>query len=334
MKSLKEKAYAVYWAAAGVTRPRVTAKFVRDRRRYDGEWATERKATVSGAFQPALAGLGTARSLSILPLVEFYTGGPGLTGEPGVSYLVTVDGMKILFDVGRNEKEEHPSPLLRNMQALGLSPAEVDAVFISHCHLDHVGGIAEMRRRTFSLSREPVALTGKIAYVPAKMTHPTATVEVVAGPRKLAEGVGSTGPMTRALWLMGPIAEQALLVNVDGKGLVMIVGCGHPLVSRLVTRAEAVTGVSLYAVVGGLHFPVTGSRVGKGGQNVLGNGKFPWQRIRRGEARATADQLAALDLGLVGLSGHDSCDWSLESFGKTLGERCKTLRVGEEIVVA
>jgi 7,8-dihydropterin-6-yl-methyl-4-(beta-D-ribofuranosyl)aminobenzene 5'-phosphate synthase len=251
-----------------------------------------------------------------------------------VSYLITVDGTRILFDVGRNEKEEHPSPLLRNMEALGLSPADVDAVFISHCHLDHVGGIAEMKRRTFSLSRGPVDLAGKTAYVPTQMTHPSATVEVVAGPRRLAEGVASTGPMTRALWMMGPIAEQALLVNVEGKGLVTVVGCGHPLLSRLVTRAEAVTGVPLYGVVGGLHFPVTGSRVGKGGQNILGNGKFPWQRIRRREARGAAEQLAALDLGLVGLSGHDSCDWSLASFGTTLGERCRTLRVGEEITIA
>ena len=104
------------------------------------------------------------------------------------------------------------------MEALGLSAADVDAVFISHCHLDHVGGIAEMKRRTFSLSAQPVDLTGKTAYLPTKMTHPSATVEVVTGPRKLADGVASTGPMTRALWMMGPIAEQALLVNVEGKG--------------------------------------------------------------------------------------------------------------------
>ena len=138
--SLKEKAYAVYWAAAGVTKPGVT-----------GSSSASAGATTGvgggaeggrpGTAQPALAGLGTAKSLSILPLIEFYTGGPGLAGEPGVSYLVTVDGMKILFDVGRNVSEEHPSPLLRNMEALGLSPADIDAVFISHCHLDHVGGI-------------------------------------------------------------------------------------------------------------------------------------------------------------------------------------------------
>lgn len=350
--SLKEKGYAVYWAIAGLTKTRETAAFVRDRRLYEDEWAAEKQAATSGAPRPTLGGLGTAKSLTILPLIEFYPrepkragerglvgepeliGEPELVGEPGVSYLVTVDGMKILFDVGRNEKEEHPSPLLRNMDALGVSPDDIDAVFISHCHLDHVGGTEEMRRRTFSLSSGPVDLTGKAAYLPTKMTHPSATVKVVTGPLKLAEGVASTGPLTRALWHMGPIAEQALLVNVEDKGVVMIVGCGHPLVPRMVTQAQAVTGLTLFAVVGGLHFPVTGSRVGKGGQNILGNGKFPWQRISRGEARGAAEELAGLDLGLVALSGHDSCDWSLKTFEQTLGERCRTLRVGEEIVVA
>ena len=149
-----------------------------------------------------------------------------------------------------------------------------------------------MRRRTFSLSARPVDLTGKTAYLPTVMTHPSATVDVVTSPRKLAEGVASTGPLTRAIWLLGPVAEQSLLIDVQGKGVVMIVGCGHPLLSRLVARAQAVTGRPLYGVVGGLHFPVTGSRVGRGGQNILGNGKLPWQRIRRSEARDAAALLA------------------------------------------
>jgi 7,8-dihydropterin-6-yl-methyl-4-(beta-D-ribofuranosyl)aminobenzene 5'-phosphate synthase len=341
--SLKEKGYAVYWAAAGVTRPRATAAFLRERRRLEQEWEAEQGASApdagaaarhQGPRPAALSGLGTADTLSILPLVEFYPSDPRLAGEPGVSYLVTVDGKKILFDVGRNVREEHPSPLLRNMEALGLSPADIDAVFISHCHLDHVGGIGEMRHNTFSLSGQPVDLTGKTAYLPTAMTHPSATVEVITGPRKIAEGVASTGPITRAIWLMGPISEQALLVDVKGKGVVMIVGCGHPLVSRLVARARAVTGRPLYGVAGGLHFPVTASRVGRGGQNILGNGKLPWQRIRRSEARDAAALLAGLDIQLVALSGHDSCDWSLGAFKEALGDRCRTLRVGEEIVVA
>lgn len=323
---MKEKSWAVYWALSGVARPFTTAAFLRERRATDLAWKQ--------SHPEKTAGLGSATHLSILPLVEYYSADERLNGEPGVSYLVTVDGKKILFDVGRNVREEHPSPLLRNMETLGISVADLDAVFISHIHLDHVGGIGSMRRRTFTLSAQPVDLGGIPAYVPAPMTHPSVRVEVVTEPRRLAEGVASTGPLVRALWLMGPAAEQALLVNVEGKGTVMIVGCGHPSLGRLLERAQAVTGAPPYGVVGGLHFPVTGSRVGKGGQNILGNGKLPWQRITRREAREAAAELARLDLGLVALSGHDSCDWALGVFASALGDRCRIVKAGEEIVVA
>ena len=79
---------------------------------------------------------------------------------------------------------------------------------------------------------------------------------------------------------------------------------------------------------------MNGVRSGKGGQSILGNGKLPRQRITRREARETATRLADLDLGLVALSAHDSCDWTLGVFGDTLGDRCRTVKVGEEIVVA
>lgn len=324
--SLEDKCYAVYYAASGVTKARATAAFLRERNQADDEWAMSRPEL--------LPSLGVVTQLSVLPLIEFYSSDDRLLTEPGVSYLVTADGMRILFDVGRNVHEEHPSPLLRNMETLGIGVENIDAVFISHCHLDHVGGVGEMRRRTFSLSAGEIALPGTPAYVPTVMTHGSAAIEVITEPRKLADGVASTGAITRAIWLMGPVAEHSLLVNVKEKGLVVIVGCGHPMLSRLVSRARAVTGVPLHAVVGGLHFPVTGSRVGKGGQNIIGNGKLPWQRVTRNEAREAATLLSGLDVGLVALSGHDSCDWSLETFRQCLGDRYLTLRVGEEIVIA
>jgi 7,8-dihydropterin-6-yl-methyl-4-(beta-D-ribofuranosyl)aminobenzene 5'-phosphate synthase len=323
---LKDKGYAVFWALAGVARPRALAAFIRARRQADREWQESHPV--------ALTELGSVAHLSILPLVDLYPGGEGLVGEPGVSYLITTDGKKILFDTGLNRRQEHPSPLLRNMNRLGVSVADVDAVFISHLHLDHVGGPKQMRERTFALSGQPVELRGIPAYVPAPMTHPSADVEVVTEPRALAAGVASSGPLTRAIWWMGPVGEHTLLVNVAGKGVVMIVGCGHPSLERLVARAQAVTGMPLYGVIGGLHFPVTCSRVGKGGQTIIGNGKLPWQRITRREAREEAARLAGFDLGLVALSAHDSCDWALDTFKNTLGNRFRTIRVGEEIVVA
>lgn len=325
--SLEDKAYAVYWALSGLTRPRTTATFLRDRRRIA---QAERQAPLPAP----LDGLGSVERLTILPLVDFYPARPDLVGESGVSYLIEAGGRTVLFDVGCNELDEEPSPLVRNMQALGISVSDFDAIFISHCHLDHVGGPRWARERTFSLSREQVELPGITAYTPIPMTHPTARTEYVARPRVLGEGLASTGPMERAIWLSGPVAEQALLVNVRDKGPVMIVGCGHPQLERLVERAQALTGgAALHGIVGGLHFPVTGSRVGKGRQNIIGNGKLPWQRITRQEAARAAEMLRSMDLALVALSAHDSCDWTLEVFRQALGERYRPVRVGEGITI-
>jgi 7,8-dihydropterin-6-yl-methyl-4-(beta-D-ribofuranosyl)aminobenzene 5'-phosphate synthase len=323
--SLQDKRYAVYWALSGIVRPSKTRAFLRARREIGQaqEQTTVRK----------VEDLGSVSRLSIMPLVEFYPSDDRLVGESGVSYLITVDDRKILFDVGCNEHDEEPSPLVHNMKALGIAAADFDAVFISHCHLDHVGGRSCQAHKTFALSKQPVDLGGIPAYVPIPMTHPSARIEFVAEPCKLGEGLASTGPMDRAIWLVGPVSEQSLLVNVRDKGPVMIVGCGHPSLPRLVERAQTVTGMPLYGIIGGLHFPVTGSRVGKGRQNIIGNGKLPWQRITRTEAREAATAMARLDLKLVALSAHDSCDWTLDMFRETLGDRYRAVRVGEEIVV-
>ncbi len=365
--SLTDKAYETYYSVSGLVRPFTLAAYLRDRREADAAWersrpsdpgASDPGASGSGPFASGAPGLPPARlkdigvveSLSILPLVDFYSvddtpgvDGPGhapgtpesrFSTESGVSYLVTVDDRKILFDVGYNARGEHPSPLLRNMAALGVSTADLDAVMISHVHLDHVGGPHAQAARTFTLSREHVDLGGIPAYVPAPMTHPSAAVEVVTEGRKLGEGLASTGPLTRAIWLMGPVAEQSLLVNVKGKGMVMIVGCGHPSLSHLIGRATDLIDAPLYGVVGGLHFPVTGSRVGKGRQNVIGSGKPPWRRITRRDAAQAVAVLDRHDPGLIALSAHDSCDWTLDLFAGRFGPRYRRVLVGDEIVVA
>jgi 7,8-dihydropterin-6-yl-methyl-4-(beta-D-ribofuranosyl)aminobenzene 5'-phosphate synthase len=53
--------------------------------------------------------------------------------------------------------------------------------------------------------------------------------------------------------------DQAIVVNVGNKGLVVITGCGHAGVINTVNYAEQVTGIDkVYAVVGGFHLPADG----------------------------------------------------------------------------
>jgi len=99
----------------------LSIRFHQGRRNADCAWTT--------TYYPRFSDAGAVKRLSILPLVDWYTAsspGQTLVGEAGVSYLVRADDMTILFDVGLNARSEHPSPLLRNMDALGVSPEEVD----------------------------------------------------------------------------------------------------------------------------------------------------------------------------------------------------------------
>lgn len=310
--------------AAGVVAPSIV-KFHREREEADRLW---RDAVVERFEEPS-----AVKELTILPLIDFYTANEDLIGEPGVSYLVKADEHTILFDVGFNRKGLSPSPLLHNMKALGVSREEIDSVVISHRHVDHTGGFEAQKAKTFMLTpddNEPLPVK---AYVPEEMTHPSAQVELVRSPLEIATGVFSIGPIARSIWLLGLTQEQALAVNVEGKGIVLIIGCGHQTLERALARAESLFDVPLYGVVGGLHFPVTKSRVPYGIQRYIGTGKPPWQRVTRAEVQSTAEHLRRKDPKLVGLSAHDSCDWSVAAFKATFGDCYEDVVVGREIAI-
>lgn len=306
----------------------LSARFYLGRRRADRVWTTSR--------YPKLRDVGTVKCLTVLPLIDWYTARKDLTGEPGVSYLVRADETTILFDLGFNGCGEHPSPLLRNMAALGVGLAEVDALVISHAHSDHLGGISHQMRRTFAPSGRPIDLKGLPAYVPVRLSNPTARVGVVDGPRVIAPGVASLGPTPRQLFFFGWTPEQSLAVNVEGKGIVLIIGCGHPTIQRIVERAEMLFNEPIYGIIGGLHYPVMASRAKKlrlPAQMFLGTGKWPWDPVNREDVAAAIVYLQRRDPQLVSLSPHDSCDWSLDAFRSAFGEAYQDLLVGKEIVV-
>jgi 7,8-dihydropterin-6-yl-methyl-4-(beta-D-ribofuranosyl)aminobenzene 5'-phosphate synthase len=322
------KAAVAGGAAAGTAAGLVAAsalKFERERREAERLWDSSEPQRIEHP--------GSVSRLSILPLIDYYTADDSLAGEPGVSFLVRADEFTLLFDVGLNQKKESPSPLVRNMAALGVSRDEIDAVLISHCHVDHTGGLAAQRARTFELTPDDPQPLGVIAYVPVEMTYGSAPVRVVTDAIELAQGVYSIGTIARSLWLMGLTQEQAVAVNVEGRGLVLIIGCGHQTLERVVSRSEALFDVPLYGVVGGLHFPVTGSRMPYGVQRVLGTGRLPWRQIRKDDVGATVSFLEDKHPSLVGISAHDSCDWTIGAFKGAFGDRYRDVAVGREIAV-
>lgn len=301
----------------------VTIKFAGDKRLEEKSWKENKPEKIENP--------GSFKDLRILPLIDYYTDNDDLEGEPGVAYLISADNKRILFDVGYNPANEHPSPLLGNMGKLGIETTDIDGIVISHKHVDHVGGIKAVRNNTFLISGEDIDLNGVKAFVPGKMSHLTAEIEVTEKPKKIAMGIATIGTINRALWLMGLTTEQALAVNVEGKGLVLIVGCGHQRIERIIKRTQEILDIPIYGVIGGLHYPVQASRMKFDMQRMLGTGKLPWQRIKRDEVQVSIDELKKLDLKLVGLSAHDSCDWSLTKFRDEFKDKYTDIVVGKEI---
>ncbi|MCP3951798.1 MAG: MBL fold metallo-hydrolase [Desulfobacterales bacterium] len=151
-----------------------------------------------------------------------------LPADWGFACLVEAQGKKILFDTGAKG-----SLLLSNMQALQIDPLEVDAVFISHNHWDHTGGLIDF------LKVNPVSV-----YLPDSCPHndtPAESVRVGA-PLEIYPGIYSTGELQQI--------EQSLVIRA-GSGIVVVAGCAHPGVEAILTAAAPFGRVR--ALVGGLH---------------------------------------------------------------------------------
>lgn len=280
--------------------------------------------------------LSPVKTLEVLPLIDWYAARSDLETESGVSYLIQADDTTILFDLGLNRKGEQEPPLLRNMARLGVNPAEIDFVVLSHPHGDHISGFKNQFARQAIVQQEHDPLAGKPFYatVPLKLTNGESIL--VQASRILAPGVATTGPLPRALFVLGYVQEQALAINVQGKGLVLLVGCGHPGIEALIERAEQLFTLPVYGVIGGLHFPITDDRARVGPfrmQQLLGSPTLPWRPIGKDAVDRTLAYLKEKGIHFIALSAHDTCDWSLHTFEEAFGHEYHPLKVGERLSI-
>lgn len=267
------------------------------------EWADD-----LAAAQP----LAVTTQLEIIPLYESVSSKPDLLSGHGVSYLVRTDSGSVLLDVGNNPDGLKVAPFAQNMQALGISWDEVSRVVISHNHPDHVGGIKAFRDRTVSFGELPGGLGGRLLFVPHVSTYKGAvhaTVPTLPAPDVATTGVISYLEPWPFLLVEPKGGEQALVVHLDGQGLVLITGCGHPGLERLVTRAESLYGEPVVGVVGGLHFT----------------------NASEAELQPQIQFLRSRPIRMIALSPHDSGPEARASFERAFPGKYRTLSVGESI---
>jgi len=280
--------------------------------------------------------LGATTSLEILPLVDWYTSQDDLKGELGVSYLIKTDRVSILFDVGHNSKQEDPSPLLHNMKQLRITLDDFSVIVISHNHEDHVGGMKWKKMHSFSLTNHQIHLNSKAVYTPIPMTYPGLNPVYAKDPTIISAGISTIGTISNPLFFLGWISEQALAINVAGKGIVVIVGCGHQTLPKMLSRVDALFNERLCGFVGGLHYPATDSRVIQFGikrQRYVGSGKAPWDPPTMNDVRENIELLKKWNPKVVALSPHDSCDSSIAQFRKAFPDEYREIRVGERIII-
>ena len=239
-------------------------------------------------------------SLEIIPLYEEASVNDEFVSGHGVSYLIRTDSATILMDVGDNPDQGMVPPFVQNMRALGISPQEIDVILISHPHPDHVGGVPAWKRENRFLGRGIRRVCEHaLMFVPPQITYPGAVTSKV--PIQLSPDVATIGvisyPEVFPLSLFEPKGtEQALVVNVAGEGLVLITGCGHPTIERLVIRAESLYDRPMVGIVGGLHYE------GAGPDDVQPHIQF----------------LMSRQPSLVALSPHDSSPEALAAFRGSL----------------
>jgi 7,8-dihydropterin-6-yl-methyl-4-(beta-D-ribofuranosyl)aminobenzene 5'-phosphate synthase len=221
-------------------------------------------------------------------LMDGGTAPDALIAEHGFSALVTISKggreHRFLFDTGTS-----PDGMTENMRRLGIDPSSIEAVVCSHGHFDHTTGFDGLlravgranlpvlihphfwrRRRIILPGRDPLELptTSKHALTEAgfeiiEEEQPSflfGDSVLITGEVPRVTGYEPGFPPQQAFlsggWQPDPLVldDQALIVNVADKGLVVITGCGHAGVVNIARYARLLTGGQpLHALMGGFH---------------------------------------------------------------------------------
>ncbi|NWG11154.1 MBL fold metallo-hydrolase [Candidatus Bathyarchaeota archaeon] len=185
----------------------------------------------------------------------------------------------VLMDTGPSAEA-----LLNNVDIMDVNPRKIDAIVLSHGHYDHtdglIGALKGINKPTMIIAHPKIfapkfAVRKKLKFIGSSFTQPM--MENVGGvplfasnPVEIAEDITTTGEIERKTTyekLKGfftieqgqfvvdsIIDDQALIINLKSKGLVVVTGCAHAGVVNTTMHAQKITNTGkIHAVLGGFH---------------------------------------------------------------------------------
>jgi 7,8-dihydropterin-6-yl-methyl-4-(beta-D-ribofuranosyl)aminobenzene 5'-phosphate synthase len=193
----------------------------------------------------------------------------------GYSALLEYGGKRILFDTGNN-----PEIFARNVKAAGVDLTRLDFVVVSHRHLDHTAGLTHLLKVNPTVKIYAPkdafgvfgsALPGKFYRrqdsLPQEMRyydgHPEDTLTFgTAWPGGNFVTVDSAMEVAPGVHLVSLVSEtvgtkelRELSVAIETpEGMVVVAGCSHPGIERIVEAARRIDG-QVHMVFGGFHLP-------------------------------------------------------------------------------
>jgi 7,8-dihydropterin-6-yl-methyl-4-(beta-D-ribofuranosyl)aminobenzene 5'-phosphate synthase len=191
----------------------------------------------------------------------------------GYAALVEYGGKRILFDTGND-----PDVLARNAKAKNIDLTRLDFVVMSHRHGDHMGGLSHVLsvnpkvriyapkegfgvyggnlpgtfyRRDPSLSTEQRYFDGTPPDVMRfGAAWPRANFQLVDKDMEIAPGIHVVTLLSDK---PGTLELRELSLAIDTPdGMVVVVGCSHPGIDRILERVSAINP-RIHLVAGGFH---------------------------------------------------------------------------------
>ena len=170
----------------------------------------------------------------------------GFKKGTGFSALI---GGRVLFDTGEEAKS-----LLDNASALDVDISEITDIVISHDHWDHTGGLKAI------LNLRPgirvFICPGFSQELKKYLNNTSAEVIEAAGFCKLTDNTYTTGELP-GTYNGSYIAEQSAVIELD-RGLVVLSGCAHSGIVKVVKAAKSKFKKDILLAAGGFHLLALG----------------------------------------------------------------------------